>query len=184
MRVRLASGAGFDIREAGTKKNASVALVRDRSKVSAVANAGPDAWTIGRPELSQALSGTRARIKNALEDQRLLSGIGNAYSDEILHTARISPFATARSVDPEPLFVALRQVLGDARTALIGLTPEKIKPAKKRGLRVHGRAGSPCPVCGATIAEISYSEKSLQYCPGCQTGGKRLSDRRMDRLLK
>lgn len=184
LRVSIASGAGFDLREAGTTKNASVALVHDRHEVPAVAQAGPDAGSIDAETFAAALGGTRARIKNALVDHRLLAGIGNAYSDEILHVARLSPFAPAHGVDPDHVLEAMRGVLGTAREALEGLPPAQIKAAKKRGLRVHGRAGEPCPVCGTTIAEVSYADTSLQYCPTCQTGGRRLSDRRMDRLLR
>lgn len=184
LRLRLASGAGVDLIEPGTKKNASVALVSDPDEVSAIAEAGPDALSIGIEEFTQVLSGSTSRIKTVLEDQRLISGIGNAYSDEILHAAMISPFAAAESVDAPALLEVVRRVLGTAREALIGLPPGKIKAAKKRGFVVHARAGKTCPVCGSTIAEVSYSERSLQYCPGCQTGGRKLSDRRMDRLLK
>lgn len=184
LRINLASGAGFDLSEAGTKKNASVALVQDRAEVPAIANAGPDALSIDAARFSAALAGSRARIKTVLEDLELISGIGNAYSDEILHTAQLSPFAPAAGVDAPALLDTVREVLGQARSALIDLPPAKVKAAKKRGLRVHGRAGQTCPVCASTIAEVSYADKSLQYCPGCQTGGKKLSDRRMDRLLK
>ncbi|WP_413336521.1 DNA-formamidopyrimidine glycosylase family protein [Brevibacterium sp. GP-SGM9] len=184
LRLRLASGAGVDIVEQGTKKNASVALVTDPTEVAAIAEAGPDALSIDVEEFTRVLKGSTSRIKTVLEDQRLISGIGNAYSDEILHAATLSPFAAANAVDAPALLEVVRHVLGDARAALIGLPPGKIKAAKKRGFAVHSRAGQVCPVCGSTIAEVSFAEKSLQYCPGCQTGGKKLSDRRMDRLLK
>lgn len=184
LRIRLASGAGLDLREAGTKKNASVALVNDRAEVVSIANSGPDALSIGEGEFAAALADSTSRIKNALEDQRLIAGIGNAYSDEILHTAKLSPFAPAAGVDATALLKSVREVLCQARDTLVGLPPEKIKAAKKRGLRVHGRTGQTCTVCGSTIAEVSFADKSLQYCPGCQTGGKKLRDRRMDRLLK
>lgn len=184
LRIHLASGTGFDISEAGTKKNAAASLVADRTEVPAIGNAGPDALSIGVDEFTATLAGSTARIKTVLEDQELIAGIGNAYSDEILHTAEFSPFAPANGVDAPALLLTIREVLGQARDALIELPPAKVKAAKKRGLRVHGRAGQTCPVCGSTIAEVSYAEKSLQYCPGCQTGGKKLSDRRMDRLLK
>ncbi|UVI36819.1 DNA-formamidopyrimidine glycosylase family protein [Brevibacterium spongiae] len=184
MRIRLASGAGIDLTEAGTKKNASVALVSDRAEVAALAASGPDALKVDDDQFAVALSTSHGRIKNVLEDQEIIAGIGNAYSDEILHTAKISPFAPADSVDAGRLLAAIHTVLGAAREALIGLPPSKVKAAKKRGFSVHGRTGQPCPVCGSTIAEVSFAEKSLQYCPTCQTGGKKLSDRRMDRLLK
>lgn len=184
MRIRLASGSGIDLTEAGTKKNASVALVHDRAEVAALATAGPDALMIDGGQLTAALAASHGRIKNVLEDQEIIAGIGNAFSDEILHTAKISPFALADSVDAGALLATIRTVLGTAQEALSGLAPNRIKTAKKKGLRVHGRTGENCPVCGSTIAEVSFADKSLQYCPGCQTGGKKLSDRRMDRLLK
>lgn len=184
MRVGLASGAGFDLTEAGTKKNASVSLVRDLAEVEAIANAGPDALDLSAEEFAEVLAGSRSRIKTVLEDQSLISGIGNAFSDEILHTAKVSPFAIAEKVDAGAAYAALVSVLTSARDAVVGLPPSKVKAAKKKLLRVHGRTGETCPVCGTTIAEVSFADKSLQYCPGCQTGGKRLSDRRMDRLLK
>ncbi|MDN6605252.1 DNA-formamidopyrimidine glycosylase family protein [Brevibacterium sp.] len=184
LRIHLASGAGFDLSEAGTKKNASASLVTDRAEVAAVDNAGPDALSVDADQFTAALAGSTSRIKTVLEDQALISGIGNAYSDEILHTAKISPFASAKGVDAPALLETVHEVLAQARDMLIDLPPAKIKAAKKRGLRVHGRTGKSCPVCGSTIAEVSYAETSLQYCPGCQTGGKKLSDRRMDRLLK
>ncbi|GAA2090103.1 DNA-formamidopyrimidine glycosylase family protein [Brevibacterium salitolerans] len=184
MRLELASGAGFDLREAGTKKNASVALVRDPAEVPALARLGPDALAISPEDFAAALSSSRGRIKTVLEDQSVLAGIGNAYSDEILHTAGVSPFAPAHGVDAAALHTVMRTVLTQAQEALAGLPPDRVKAAKKRGLRVHGRTGQPCPVCGTAVAEVSFADRSLQYCPGCQTGGRKLSDRRMDRLLK
>ena len=184
MRVTLASGSGFDLTEAGTKKNASVSLVRDLGDVAALADAGPDALEITAEQFAAALAGTTSRVKTVLDDQSVVAGIGNAFSDEILHTAKISPFATANKADADAVFAAMTSVLTAAREALSGLPPAKIKAAKKKLLRVHGRTGQTCPVCGTTIAEVSFTDRSLQYCPGCQTGGKRLSDRRMDRLLK
>lgn len=184
LRVALASGAGFDLTEAGTKKNASVSLVRDLAEVAAVANVGPDALDIDDAAFAEALAGSRSHVKTVIEDQTVIAGIGNAFSDEILHTAKLSPFAAAKSVDAAALLEATRAVLGAARERLIGLPPGRVKTAKKALLRVHGRTGQDCPVCGSIIAEVSFADKYLQYCPGCQTGGKRLSDRRMDRLLK
>ena len=184
MRVSLASGAAFDLVEQGSKKNAAVSLVHDRSEVAAVAALGPDALSITADDLAAGLAGSTSRIKTVIEDQRIIAGIGNAYSDEILHTAKLSPFATAKTVDADTLFEAIRAVLTAARQSLSGLPPGKVKAAKKRGFSVHGRTGKSCPVCRTTIAEVSFAERSLQYCPHCQTGGKKLSDRRMDRLLK
>ncbi|MDO5501345.1 MAG: zinc finger domain-containing protein, partial [Propionibacteriaceae bacterium] len=129
----------------------------------------------------------RAQLKGVLRDQKILAGIGNAYSDEILHAAKLSPFKPANSLDDDAvdhLFTHIRQVLGEALASAAGKEPAELKDAKRAGMRVHGRTGEPCVVCGDTIAEVSFADSSLQYCPGCQTGGKPLADRRMSRLLK
>lgn len=184
LRIHLASGAGFDVREEGTKKNAAAHVVHERLQVPAITRLGPDAAALGREEFGRILAGSRSRIKTVLEDQQVIAGLGNAYSDEILHAARVSPYASANTVDPQLVFDALHEVLDAARGSLVGLPPAEIKRAKREHLRIHGRTGQPCPVCGTPIAEVSFAEKSLQYCPSCQTGGKKLSDRRLDRLLK
>ncbi len=131
--------------------------------------------------------GSAARLKGALRDQSLIAGVGNAYSDEILHAARMSPFKLASSLTPEEtarLYQALRTTLTEAVERSRGLAAGRLKAEKKTGLRVHGRTGEPCPVCGDTVREVSFSDSSLQYCPTCQTGGKPLADRRLSRLLK
>ncbi len=117
----------------------------------------------------------------------MLAGIGNAYSDEILHAARMSPFKQAARLTGEEaaaLHAATTATLRAAVERSRGLAAGQLKTEKKTGLRVHGRTGEPCPVCGDTIREVSYRDSALQYCPTCQTGGKPLADRRMSRLLK
>ncbi len=119
--------------------------------------------------------------------QSNIAGIGNAYSDEVLHAAKMSPFKPADSLDDHELmtlYSAIRTVLQDAVARADGLAASELKREKKTNLRVHGRTGEPCPVCGDTIREVSFADRSLQYCPTCQTGGKPLADRRMSRLLK
>ncbi|MFH0172743.1 Fpg/Nei family DNA glycosylase [Streptomyces cacaoi] len=189
LRVALETGAGFDLTEAGTQKRLAVYVVQDPGQVPGVARLGPDplAADFDEARLAALLAGERRRLKGALRDQGLIAGVGNAYSDEILHTARMSPFKLAATLTPEEthtLYAALRGTLTEAVERSRGLAAGRLKAEKKSGLRVHGRTGEPCPVCGDTIREVSFSDSSLQYCPTCQTGGKPLADRRMSRLLK
>ncbi|RBP66225.1 DNA-(apurinic or apyrimidinic site) lyase /formamidopyrimidine-DNA glycosylase [Brevibacterium sanguinis] len=185
LRIALESGAGFDLTEQGTKKSLAIHLVSRPDEVERIAQLGTDVSEVNEDEFTRILAGSPARIKTLLRDQSLIAGIGNRWSDEILHTAKLSPFATsARISDPRALHAAMRTVLDRATAELSGLPPGKIKAAEKRLSAVHGKAGTPCPVCQATIAEVVFSDRSFQYCPGCQTGGKRLNDRRLDRLLK
>ncbi|MFD5100597.1 Fpg/Nei family DNA glycosylase [Streptomyces albidochromogenes] len=189
LRVALADGAGFDLTEAGTKKSLAVYVVRDPADVPGVARLGPDplADGFGRDRFAELLRGERRQLKGALRDQSLIAGIGNAYSDEILHAARMSPFKpVAHLTDDEitALYEATRSTLAEAVARSRGVAAGRLKAEKKSGLRVHGRTGEACPVCGDTIREVSFSDSSLQYCPTCQTGGKPLADRRLSRLLK
>ncbi|MFJ8821217.1 Fpg/Nei family DNA glycosylase [Streptomyces sp. NPDC102467] len=189
LRVALETGAGFDLTEAGTTKKLAVYVAQDPHDVPGIARLGPDPLADGFDEAAFAklLGGERRRIKGALRDQSLIAGVGNAYSDEILHVARMSPFKLAASLTPEDvqvLYEALRGTLTAAVERSRGVAAGRLKSEKKSGLRVHGRTGEACPVCGDTIREVSFSDSSLQYCPTCQTGGKPLADRRMSRLLK
>ncbi|MEU8777246.1 DNA-formamidopyrimidine glycosylase family protein [Streptomyces sp. NPDC048606] len=189
LRLVLEDGAGFDLTEAGTRKSLAVYVVRDPHEVPGIARLGPDplAEAFGRDDLAALLAGERRQIKGMLRDQGVLAGIGNAYSDEILHRAKVSPFKPAASFDEEGvthLYEALRDTLGTAVERARGLAAGELKAEKKSGLRVHGRDGEPCPVCGDTIRSVSFADSSLQYCPTCQTGGKPLADRRLSRLLK
>lgn len=180
-------GEGFDVTEAGTQKRLAVWIVRDVADIERVATLGPDVLAASREEFGDILAGSGGRIKNVLTDQRVIAGVGNAYSDEILHTAKLSPFATAKSLSGaqvDELFDATRAVLADAIARLEGQEVARLKSEKRTGLRVHARTGLPCPVCGDTIREVSFADRSFQYCPTCQTGGKALADRRMSRLLK
>ncbi len=189
LRVALETGAGFDLTEAGTQKRLAVYVVTDPTLVPGVARLGPDplADDFDEARLAALLRTERRQVKGALRDQSLIAGIGNAYSDEILHAARMSPFKLAASLTPEEstrLHTALRTTLTEAVERSRGLAAGRLKAEKKSGLRVHGRTGKPCPVCGDTIREVSFSDSSLQYCPTCQTGGRPLADRRLSRLLK
>ena len=178
---------GFDLTEAGTQKRLAVWLVDDPMKIPQIAALGPDALSLVPEELARVLKGNTARIKNVITDQKVIAGIGNAYSDEILHVAKLSPFATAgRLTDAQlaALHDAMISVLTDAVTRSVGQGAVTLKGEKRSGLRVHARTGLPCPVCGDTVREVSFADKSFQYCPTCQTGGKVLADRRMSKLLK
>nr|WP_210728278.1 DNA-formamidopyrimidine glycosylase family protein [Cellulomonas septica] len=194
LRVRLDDGSGFDLTEAGTRKRLAVHVVEEPTAVPQIATLGveplSDEFTEDR--LAELLAARNQQVKGLLRDQGTIAGIGNAYSDEILHAARMSPFAPTRSFDAErtaTLWVAIRQVLTDAVAAASGRPAAELKDAKRRGMRVHGRTGEACPgwdgvPCGDTVHEVSFADSSLQYCPTCQTGGKPLADRRMSRLLR
>ncbi|WP_329025482.1 Fpg/Nei family DNA glycosylase [Streptomyces sp. NBC_00690] len=189
LRTVLASGGGFDLTEAGTTKRLAVHLVHDIAEVPAIARLGPDPLSaeFDRAAFAALLAGERRQLKGALRDQGLIAGIGNAYSDEILHAAKMSPFQLVHRLDEDEitaLYEALRTTLGDAVERARPIAAGRLKAEKKSGLRVHGRTGEPCPVCGDTIRQVSFSDSSLQYCPTCQTGGKPLADRRLSRLLK
>ncbi|MEV7852168.1 DNA-formamidopyrimidine glycosylase family protein [Streptomyces sp. NPDC088183] len=189
LRTVLTGGDGFDLTEAGTTKRLAVYLVHEPAEVPGIARLGPDPLddSFDRDAFAALLAGERRRIKGALRDQSLIAGIGNAYSDEILHVAKMSPYLlTANLTDDQitRLHTALRTTLHDAVARSSGLAAGRLKAEKKSGMRVHGRTGQACPVCGDTIREVSFSDSSLQYCPTCQTGGKPLADRRLSRLLK
>ena len=190
LRVHLGTpgeAPGFDLTEAGTQKRLAVWLLDDPQLVPGIAALGPDALDLGPDDLAGLLAGNTGRIKTVITDQKVIAGIGNAYSDEILHVAKISPFATAGKLSGEQLTAlhdAMVSVLTDAVSRSVGQGAALLKGEKRSGLRVHARTGLPCPVCGDTVREVSFADKSFQYCPTCQTGGKVLADRRMSRLLK
>ncbi len=189
LRVRLDDGAGFDLTEAGTKKSLAVYVVRDPSEVPGIARLGPDpmAESFSEHDFAGILSGRRTQVKGLLRDQSVLAGIGNAYSDEILHAAKMSPYKLAATLEPDEvsrLFAAMRDILRDALDEASGKPAAELKDAKRRRLRVHGRTGEQCPVCGDTIRQVEFHDSTFQYCPTCQTGGKPLADRVRSRLLK
>ncbi len=180
---------GFDLTEAGTQKRLAVYVVRSPSDVPGIATLGPDpldpAFDVAA--LAAILDGSRQQVKGLLRDQSVLAGVGNAYSDEVLHAAKLSPYAVAGKLgegEVQRLWTAMRTVLTDAVEAAAGKPAKELKDAKRAGMRVHGRAGQVCPVCGDTVREVSFADRAMQYCPTCQTGGKVLADRRLSRLLK
>ncbi len=189
-RIVLDNDSGLDVTEAGTRKSLALYVVRDPHDVEGIARLGPDPLAdeftleVLRGILQEA---GRAQIKGVLRHQGTIAGIGNAYSDELLHAARLSPFKPANSLtetELQTLHDAIRTVLGDAVARADGLAASELKGEKKSHLAVHGRTGQPCPVCGDTVREVSFADSSLQYCPTCQTGGKPLADRRLSKLLK
>ncbi len=189
LRMRFDDGSGFDLTEAGTHKRLAAYLVHDVADVPGVASLGPepldDTFTLG--VFAGILAGNRVQLKGLLRNQGIIAGIGNAYSDEILHVAKLSPFALASSLEEstvERLYAALRDTLSAAVAAASGRPAAELKDAKRAGMRVHGRTGQACPVCGDIVREVSFADSSLQYCPRCQTGGKPLADRRTSRFLK
>ena len=189
LRVGLSGGGGFDVTEAGTEKRLAVYVVRDPADVEGVARLGPDPLdaAFDSATLAARLREHGGQLKGALTTQSAIAGVGNAYSDEALHVARLSPFKAADKLSDDEvarLHAALLQVLGDAVERSRGLPAAGLKSEKKSGMRVHGRTGQACPECGDTVREVSFATKSLQYCATCQTGGKPLADRRMSRLLK
>jgi formamidopyrimidine-DNA glycosylase len=187
LRVRLSDGSGFDLTEAGTQKKLAAYLVHDPQEVPGVARLGPDVLAVDRAEFEARLTSRRGQLKGVLTDQEVLAGVGNAYSDEILHAAKLSPFAITDRLPGEAmdrLYAATRAVLTDAVARSVGQKAATLKSEKRSGLAVHNRAGLPCPVCGTTIQQVSFADSSLQYCPGCQTGGKPLADRRLSRLVR
>jgi formamidopyrimidine-DNA glycosylase len=190
LRVRLDDDSGFDLTEAGTQRKLAVYVVDDPQQIPHVATLGPDplADEFDRELLAALLRAAgRSQLKGVLKDQRTIAGIGNAYSDEILHAAKLSPFKPANGLtetELTTLFDAIKTELSEAIKRAEGLAAKDLKGEKKSGLRVHGRKGELCDVCGGTIAEVSFADSALQYCPTCQTGGKKLADRRLSKLLK
>ena len=186
----LETRPGLDITEAGTRKGLAIYVVRDPQEVEGIARLGPDPLSddFTREVLHQILEREgRKQIKGVLRMQSIVAGISNAYSDEILHAARMSPFKPANSLDEtelQTLYDAVRTTLGDAVQRSSGLAASELKGEKKTNLAVHGKAGQTCPVCGDVVREVSFADSSLQYCATCQTGGKPLADRRMSKLLK
>jgi len=190
LRVVLDDGSGFELTEAGTQRKLAVHVTTDPQLVPMIATLGPDPLADDfTPQVLGAIlaKAGRAQLKGILRDQRLIAGIGNAYSDEILHAARLSPYQPSNGLDEAgvaALHGVIRAELTDAIERAEGLAAKDLKGEKKSGMKVHGRTGQPCPVCGDTVREVSFADSSLQYCPTCQTKGKPLADRRMSRLLK
>jgi formamidopyrimidine-DNA glycosylase len=176
--------------EAGTKRRASIHLVQGEAAVNAFHAGGMEVLESAQAEFAQRLKAENHTLKRALTDPHIFSGIGNAYSDEILHRARLSPIAltgTLRDEEVSRLFDAVRAVLNEwtdrLRKEAGGGFPEKVT-AFREGMAVHGRYGQPCPVCGSPVQRIVYADNETNYCARCQTGSRILADRALSRLLK
>ena len=182
----------LDLTEAGTRRRASLHLVPDRAALAALAPGGIDVMAADAAAFAAQLLRENHTLKRSLTDPRLFSGIGNAYSDEILHRARLSPVALSRTLpaaDAARLHAATREVLTEwtarlrAEAAAQGGWPDKVT-AFRPEMAVHGRYQLPCPVCGAPVQRIVHAENETNYCARCQTGGRLLADRALSRLLK
>ena len=189
LRARLEGGAGFDVTEMATERRLAIWAVHSPEVIEGVATLGPEPISpeFTRERFAELLEGQKGNLKHALSHQSLIAGVGNAYSDEALHAAKLSPYKPAAKLSGEELdrlYEGLTQVLSEAIARASDLDMDELKDGKRTGMRVHGRTGEACPVCGDTVQEVSFSTRSLQYCPTCQTGGKPLADRRLSRLLK
>ncbi len=188
-RVRLDDGdgptVGFDVTEAGTRKGLAMYVVRSPTEVHGIAALGGEPLEPGfelRPLLDR-----RMQIKRLLRDQKIIAGVGNAYSDEILHAAKLSPFAIAENLTEDEIVrleTAVQDVLSEAVGEARGKPAAELKDDKRTRMRVHGRTGEECAVCGDSVREVAYAQSSLQYCATCQTGGKPLKDRTTSKFLK
>jgi formamidopyrimidine-DNA glycosylase len=176
--------------EASSKKRASIHVIVGRAALKDFDRGGLEVMPASEREIVAALTRERHTLKRALTDPTILSGIGNAYSDEILHAAKLSPLKLTSAVTPDEwtrLVVAIKQVL-EERTERIRQEskdgfPERVT-AFREDMAVHGRYGKPCPVCGTRVQRIVYADNETNYCPTCQTGGKLLADRSLSRLLR
>jgi formamidopyrimidine-DNA glycosylase len=189
MVVSFEDGRTLEVTEQGTEKRLAVYIVKSVDDVPGIARLGPDALAgeLTPQRFAELLHAQPGTIKSVLADQTVVAGIGNAYSDEILHSARLSPFRRANSLDdPElaALYATMRSVLSAAVDEAASAGPSSLKAAKRMRMRVHGRTGEPCPVCGDTIRQVAFAKRSFQYCATCQTAGRVYADRRLSRLLR
>jgi len=188
--VFVFDNGSLTLTEAGSRKRASIHVVAGARKLASLDPGGLEVLEAGPEEFAARLTSENHTLKRALTDPHLMSGIGNAYSDEILHAAQLSPAALTRRLTADEimqLFAAARKTLRDwterLREETGGGFPEKVT-AFRPAMAVHGRNGQPCPRCGAKVQRIRYADNETNYCPRCQTGGKLLADRSLSRLLK
>jgi formamidopyrimidine-DNA glycosylase len=180
-RLRFQGGAELVLTEAGKKKRAGVWLLTPEQAEAELAHLGPEALGLGAERLGEILASESKRLHSLLRDQRVIAGIGRAWANEILHTAKLSPYALSKDVTPEEverLAAAIDSELGR------GLALRESGANDKRTYRVHGKLAEPCHVCGTPLARVDFEEHTIYYCPECQTGGRVLKDRRLSRLLR
>ncbi|MEP6909383.1 MAG: DNA-formamidopyrimidine glycosylase family protein [Actinomycetota bacterium] len=180
-RLRFQGGAELVLTEAGKKKRAGVWLLTPEAAEAELAHLGPEVLGLGAEALAEILANESRRLHSLLRDQRVIAGIGRAWANEILHAAKLSPYAISKVVTPdevERLAAAIDSELGR------GLALRESGANDKRTYRVHSKLGEPCHVCGAPIAQVAFEEHTIYYCPECQTGGRVLKDRRLSRLLR
>jgi formamidopyrimidine-DNA glycosylase len=175
-RLRFDDGSVLTVTDAGSWLSLGLSVVAAATEVPSIAKLGPDPLDPGysREQFDGIVAGRRKQLKALLQEQESLSGIGNAYSDEILHVAKLSPVMHAADLTAEErdrLFAAVKEVLTSAVAARRGIPLAQQKAAKVAAMRVHGRTGEPCPVCGGAILDVPGSKGAAQYCPNCQTGG-------------
>src|SRR4051794_36520679 len=180
-RLRFVDGGELQLTEAGSKKRAGVWLLRPEAARAELAHLGPEANELEVDDVARILASDSRRLHSLLRDQRLVAGIGRAWANEILHTARLSPFALSRDLDDEEV-ERLAAAIDEELARGLELRERGLGNAKV--YRVHDRLGQPCHVCGAPIARVDYDEHTIFYCPACQTDGRILKDRRLSRLLR
>jgi formamidopyrimidine-DNA glycosylase len=179
--LELADGNALILTEAGAKKRARVGVYRPEAIEAELAHLGPEALGLGAERLGEILAADSRRLHPLLRDQRALAGIGRAWSNEILHRARLSPFALSTDLDDAEvarLAATIDETLAEGLQLRLGGTGDK------KAYRIHNRLGEPCPVCETPIARVDFEEHTIYYCPTCQTGGRVLKDRRLSRLLR
>jgi formamidopyrimidine-DNA glycosylase len=179
--LEFEDGAALVLTEAGAKKRAKVGLYRPEAIEGELAHLGPEANSLGAEELAEILAADPRRLHPLLRDQRALAGIGRAWSNEILHRARLSPYALSTDLDPEEV-ERLARAIDEVLTE--GLELRLAAANDKKAYRIHNRLGEPCPACGTPIAQVDFEEHTIFYCPACQTEGRVLKDRRLSRLLR
>src|SRR3954469_774432 len=180
-RLRFEGGGQLLLTEGGPKKRAGVWLLTPEAAEAELEHLGPEALGLGAERLGEILAGEPRRLHSLLRDQRIVAGIGRAWANEILHTARLSPFAPAQGLSPGQV-----QTLADAIDSELerGLELRERGGKDAKVSRVHKKRGEPCHVCGTPIAQVDFEEHTIYYCPDCQTGGRTLKDRRLSRLLR